>query len=192
MDEETNWKIEHPDDAEFGGLYILPKGSLVSRIGMDFKRTIGHNAIVKINADRDVRVGHNDAWTVVEDRTLEIGGNEQRTIEGDSYEIVKGDKTILVNGALVIQIGEGSSLMGFTEKTSAFETEVLSILATKQIIFESPKITFNTPVADFTGLIRTGGGLHSNATIVIPDGERGRAGTIPATPAIRTPKIVES
>jgi len=192
MDEDTNWKIEHPDDAEFGGLYILPKGSITARIGVDFNREIGHNEVASIVMDRSMSVGNNDAWVVGGNRTLNVVKNELRNIVGNADEIVAGDKTILVNGALVIQIGEGSSLMGFTEKTSAFETEVLSILATKQIIFESPKITFNTPVADFTGLIRTGGGLHSNATIVIPDGERGRAGTIPATPAIRTPKVAES
>jgi len=189
MDEDTNWKIEHPEDAEFGGLYILPKGSLVARIGVDFKREIGRNEQVSIGVDRSMSVANNDAWVIGQNRVTLVGQNEQKVVGGDSSEVVVGNKTIKVNGTLVIQTGAGSSLLGFTEKTSAFETEVLSILATKQIIFEAPKITFNTPVADFTGLIRTGGGLHSNATIVSPSGARGRAGTIPAIPAIRTPAI---
>jgi len=189
MDDNTNWKIEHPDDAVFGGLYILPKGSLVSRIGVDFKREIGRNEQVSIGVDRSVSVGNNDAWIVGSNRATIIGGNEQKVVGANSDEVIVGNKTIKVNGTLVIQTGAGGSILGFTEKTSAFETEVLSILATKQIIFESPKITFNTPVADFTGLIRVGAGLHSNATIVSPNGARGRAGAILATPAIRTPAI---
>jgi len=128
-------------------------------------------------------------WVIGQNRVTLVGQNEQKVVGGDSSEVVVGNKTIKVNGTLVIQTGAGSSLLGFTEKTSAFETEVLSILATKQIIFEAPKITFNTPVADFTGLIRVNGGLHSNSTIVSPNGARGRAGAIPAIPAIRTPAI---
>jgi hypothetical protein len=185
MDESTNWKIEHPDDAKFGGLYILPKGSLVSRIGVDFQRAIGRNEQVSIGVDRDVSVANNDAWAIGRDRVTIVGQNEQKVVGGNSDEVVVGNKTIKVNGTLVIQTGAGSSILGFTETTSAFETEVLSVLA-KQIIFEAPTITFNTPVANFTGLIRVNGGLHSNATIVSPDGARGRAGAIIPIPAIRT------
>lgn len=190
MDENTNWKIEHPNDATVGGIYILPRGSIQARIGVDFRRNIGRNEEAKIGVDRSMTVGHDDTWIVKNDRSLTIERDEKRTIQRDTDEVVKRNKTIKIDGTLVVQTGDDNlTRLRLTGDTASFETAVLSILATEQIIFEAPRMTFNTPIADFTGLVRTGGGLHSNATIVSPNGARGAAGVIVPTPAIRTPEI---
>ena len=96
----------------------------------------------------------------------------------------------LICGAAAL-IAQSNDLLDelLAEERTSFETEKLTILATEEIIFEAPVITFNTPVANFTGQVRAEGGTHSNSTNVAPSGARGRAGTIPANTAIRTPGI---
>ena len=104
-----------------------------------------------------------------------------------------GNKTIKVNGTLVIQTG-GSSRLGFTDKTSSFETEVLTVLATKEIIFESPLMTFAGNV-NISGALNVGGPMASGTAAIAPNlgkelysGTRGSA-SAPAKPALRTPGI---
>jgi hypothetical protein len=196
LDEDGNFKIEHPREATYGGLFVLPAGTMRARIGVDFTREVGRNETVDIGVDKIQTVGNNDMKIVGADHTVEVGSNESRMIGANTVETVGGNKTIKVNGTLVIQTGVGSSRLGFTDKTSAFETEVLSILATKEIIFESPVITFNTPEANFTGAVRVNGPMATNAAVIAPNlqkedysGTRGRAGTIDPKPAIRTPSI---
>ena len=125
-------------------------------------------------------------------RRLTVQADEFRVINANANEQVGGNKSIQVTGVFNIQSGAGKNKMGLSGTTSTFETEILTILATKEIIFESPEITFNTPVANFTGIIRTGG-LSSNSGIIAPNlqrkdfsGTKGTAGTILAKPAIRT------
>jgi len=72
---------------------------------------------------------------------------------------------------------------------SSVETQVLSIAATQEIIFEAPKITFNTPEASFTGMVKSEGPVASNSAVNAPTVGAGRAGAIVPTPALKTDPI---
>lgn len=192
LDENGNFKIEHPQEATYGGLFVLPAGTMRARIGVDFTREIGRNETADIGVDKIQTIGNNDMKTVGVDRTLDVGNNEMRNIAVNSTETVGGNKTIKVNGTLVIQTGSGSSRLGFTDKTSAFETDVLSVLA-KEIIFEAPLMTFNGAV-NITGALNVGGTI-AGGPITAPNlgkehynGSKG-SGSAPAKSAIRTPGI---
>jgi hypothetical protein len=206
MDELGNFKIEHPVQATTGGHFILPSGDMVVEIGLvdpsDFKRFIGRNEETVIIADNLKFVGNNAVEVVDKNRTLAVHADEVRIINVDSDETVGQDKSTRVGRNFFVEIGPVSltgatgatgphSNLNFTENETSFETETLTILATKEIIFESPLITFNTPVANFTGVVRSEGGFRSNSTNVAPNGSQGRAGTIPAKQAIRRVDIVE-
>lgn len=193
LDENGNFKIEHPQESTYGGLFVLPAGTMRARIGVDFTREIGRNETADIGVDKIQTIGNNDMKTVGVDRSLDVGANELRTIGVNATETVGGNKTIKVNGTLVIQTGSGSSRLGFTDKTSAFETDVLSVLA-KEIIFEAPLMTLNGNV-NVVGNLNVGGKMASNTSVVAPNlqkkdfsGTKGGA-SAPAKPAIRTPGI---
>lgn len=189
LDEIGNFKIEHPVQATTGGKFILPSGHLIAEIGLvdptDFRRYIGRNEEVDILVDKIQNIHNDDMKTVDHDRTLIVHADEIRVIDVDSNETVGRDKTISVGRHFNIRTGSNSSCLNFTEETTAFEVDTLTILARKEIIFEAPIITFNTPVANFTGVVRSQGGFRSNSTNIQPNGSQGRAGTIPAKKAIR-------
>ncbi len=206
LDELGNFKIEHPVEATSGGKFILPTGSLVVEIGTtkpaDFKRFIGRNEEAFILADRREFVGNNSSEIVDKNRTLVVHADEVRVIDVDADETVGRDKIIRVGRNFLVEIGPVSltgatgatgshSNLNFTEAETSFETETLTILATKEIIFESPLITFNAPVVNFTGVVRSEGGFRSNSTNVAPSSSRGRAGSIPTKTAIRVNEAEE-
>ncbi len=188
LDELGNFKIEHPVQATTGVKFILPSRNKISAIGLidpsDFKRFIGRNEEVDILVDKIQNIHNDDTKTVDNNRKLTVHGDEIRVIGASSDETVGRDKTISVGRNFNVRVGSSSNL-NFTETDTSFEVDTLTILATKEIIFESPSITFNTPVANFTGVVRSEGGFRSNATNVAPGGSRGRAGVIPTKRAIR-------
>ena len=194
LDENGNFKIEHPQEATYGGLFVLPAGTMRAQIGVDFDRKIGRNENVIIGVDKIQEIGNSDTKTVTVDRTLLVGANELRKIGANATETVEGNKTIKVNGTLTIQTGSGSSRLGFSDKNTSFETEVLTILATKEIIFESPLMTFNGAV-NITGPLNVGGPMASATAAIAPNlgkehfsGTKGSA-SAPGKSAIRIPSI---
>ena len=193
LDELGNFSLEHPNEATTGGRFVMPKGSIDAEIGVDFKREIGRNEESFIGADRVDTVGNNETRLIRNTKKLTVIGDEVRIVKMNQDETVDGNKEVLVKGIYSIVTGDDeeeddgeTSKLNFTNQTSSFETQTLTILAEKEIIFEAPEITFNTSVANFTGLIRTEGGIHSNSTNVAPNGVRGRAGGIAKKSAIRT------
>lgn len=198
LDELGNFKIEHPVQATTGGKFILPSGNMIAEIGLvdpsDFKRFIGRNEEVDILVDKIQNIHNDDTKTVDRNRRLTVHADEIRIIDVDADETIGRDKTITVGRNFNIRTGSNSSIrsnLNFTETFSAFEVDILTVLARKEIIFESPIITFNTPVANFTGVVRSEGGFRSNSTNVAPNGSRGRAGSIPAKQAIRVEDVEE-
>ena len=203
LDELGNFKIEHPVQATTGGKFVLPSGHMIAEIGLvdptDFRRYIGRNEEVDIGVDKIQNVHNNDTKTVDRNRTLTVHADELRIIDVDALETVARDKSFRVGRTFLIQTGydpetinkdcvdynRNRSKLNFTDDETSFETETLTIFASKEIIFESPLMTFNTPVANFTGVVRSEGGFRSNSTNVAPSGSRGRAGSIPAKKAIR-------
>ena len=193
LDELGNFKIEHPVQATTGGKFILPSGNMIAEIGLvdpsDFKRFIGRNEEVDILVDKIQNIHNNDMKTVDRNRTLTVHADEIRVIDVDANETIGRDKTITIRRNFNIRTGQISDSnrnnLNFTETATAFEVDTLTILARKEIIFESPLITFNTPVANFTGVVRSEGGFRSNSKNVSPKGSRGRAGSISAKRAIR-------
>ncbi len=209
LDELGNFKIEHPVQATTGGKFILPSGNMIAEIGLvdpsDFKRFIGRNEEVDIIADKIQNIHRDDIKTVDKSSSLTIHADELRIIDIDALETVARDKSLRVGRTFLIQTGydpdeinedcidfdpedednRDRSRLNFTDTKTSFETETLTIFASKEIIFESPLMTFNTPVANFTGVVRSEGGFHSNSTNIAPDGSQGRAGSIPTKRAIR-------
>jgi len=204
IDENGNFKIEHPNEATYGGLFVLPTGSMRARIGGNFTRNVGRNETAVIAADNVESIGNdktsiigsnynliisNDETKAVARSSNEtVGLNKSLQVTGNSDETVLASKTIKVGGTLVIQTGSGN-LAGFSSEFSALQAKTVTILATQEIVFEAPRITFNTPVANFTGAINANGPIATNGGLVAPSSSRGNAGTIAPSKAIQVPGI---
>lgn len=190
LDENGNFKIEHPHEANWGGSFILPAGTLRAQIGLNFERTIGRNEEVNIGVDKTQKIGNDDVKSVGRNKNLTVTGNEVSLVELNSTETVGGNKTIVVKGAMSVTTGSASSKMNFTNTSGAFECDVFTVLA-KSIVLEAPLVTVAGNL-DVTGVIKTGG-LLSNSGIVAPNlakkdfsGTKGTAGGLSGAKAIRS------
>lgn len=190
LDENGNFKVEHPEEATVGGTFILPSGTLKARIGLDFARNTGRNEQVDVGVDKIQDIGHDDTKVVGNLRTLTVHGDEIRILDLNSTETVGGNKSIVVQGSLSIVSGANSK-MNFNAASGSFETDVFTISA-KEIILEAPTITINGNL-DVTGTIRANGPLMSNTSAVAPNlgnkdfsGTKGSAGILPPKKAITT------
>jgi hypothetical protein len=189
LDEDGNFKIEHPFEADWGGIFILPAGTLRAQIGIDFKRTIGHNEEANIGSDKVQTIGNDDNKTVGRNHNITIRGDEVRVVELNSTENIKGNKTIKVTGALSVSSGSATSKMNFTNTSGSFECDVFTVLA-KSIVLEGAVTVAGD--LDVTGTIKAGG-VKSNSGIVAPNlqkrdfsGTKGTAGGLSGAKAIRS------
>lgn len=188
LDENGNFKIEHPVDADWGGSFILPAGTLRAQIGINFERTVGRNEEVSVGVDKTQRIGNDDIKTVGNTHAVTVMGNEVRLMQANSTETVAGVKAITVAGSM--SVINGTSKMNFTPATGAFECEVFTVFA-KSIVLEAPLVTIAGNL-DVTGQIKTGG-LASNSGIIAPNlhrkdfsGTKGTAGGLSPAKAIRS------
>ena len=188
LDENGNFKIEHPVDADWGGSFILPAGTLRAQIGINFERTVSRNEEVNIGVDKTQRIGNDDIKIVGNTHAITVTGNEVRLMQANSTETVAGVKAITVAGSM--SVINGTSKMNFTPATGAFECEVFTVFA-KSIVLEAPLVTIAGNL-DVTGQIKTGG-LASNSGIVAPNlqrkdfsGTKGTAGGLSGAKAIRS------
>lgn len=204
IDESGNFKIEHPQEAAYGGLFILPTGSMRARIGGNFTRDVGRNEVATIIGDKIQSIGNNKTDIVASDYNLTIGNNETKaisksstetiaanktiTITGKADESVALSKTIKVGGALIIQAGTGN-IMAFSSELSSFQTETLTISATNGIVIEAPQITFNTPIANFSGDVNVNGTVATNGPVITPSTVKGSAGPVIAPPVPAIPEL---
>lgn len=184
LDEKGNFSVECPSEASTGGRLVLPSGHIRAEIGKNFERTVNGNEVANIRSSRTEDIRANETKTVGGNSTITITGNDIKIVQSEATETVTGKKTVRVVGNYTAQCGE-TTKVGLTPMSHAVEADVVTILATREIIFEAPIITFNTPIANFTGKIRTEE-FATNTGIVTPDGTRGRAGVIPPKPALRT------
>ncbi len=189
LDENGNFKIEHPEEANIGGSFILPAGTLRAQIGRDFERIVGRNEDVSIGANKIQKIARDDTKEVGNIHRITVMGGEIRLMKADSTETVEGNKTIKVTGALSVSSGSASK-MNFTKTTGSFECDAFTVLA-KSIVLETPLVTVAGNL-DVTGTIRAGGVL-SNSGIVAPNlgkkhfsGTKGTAGGLSGAKAIRS------
>jgi len=189
LDENGNFKIEHPVEASIGGTFILPAGTLKAQIGLNFERTIGRNEDVNIGVDKIQRIGNDDIKEVGRIHRVTVRGDEIRLMQANSTETVAGNKLIAVTGAMSVTTG-GRSKMNFTSASGSFECDVFTVLA-KSIVLEAPLVTVAGNL-DVTGVIKAGGVL-SNSGIVAPNlerkdfsGTKGTAGGLSGAKAIRS------
>lgn len=188
LDENGNFKIEHPQESELG-TFILPAGTLKARIGKDFERTVGRNEDVSIGVDKIQRIGNDDTKIVGRNRTITVTGDEVRLMESNSTEMVEGNKVIAVGGAMSIVTGSDSK-MSFTKTSGAFECDVFTVLA-KSIVLEAPLVSVVGNL-DVTGIIKAGGVL-SNSGIVAPNlGKKDRSGTKGTAGGLSSAKAIRS
>jgi hypothetical protein len=190
LDENGNFKIEHPIDANIGGSFSLPAGTLKAQIGLNFERTVGRNEDVSIGVDRIQSIGNDDIKEVGNIRRITVIGDEIRLLQANSMETVEGNKTIAVKGSLAVSTGLDTSKMNFTNTSGSFECDVFTVLA-KSIVLEAPLVTISGNL-DVTGTIKAGGVL-SNSGIVAPNlqrkdfsGTKGTAGSLSSAKAIRS------
>ncbi len=189
LDENGNFKIEHPVEANVGGTFMLPAGTLRAEIGRDFERTVGRNEDVNIGADKIQKIAHDDTKEVGNSHRITVTGDEIRLMKANSTETVEGNKSIKVTGALSVSSGSASK-MNFTKTTGSFECDVFTVLA-KSIVLEAPLVTVAGNL-DVTGTLRAGAVL-SNSGIVAPNlerkdfsGTKGTAGGLSDAKAIRS------
>lgn len=190
LDENGNFKIEHPVEANIGGTFILPAGTLKARIGKDFERTVVRNEDVTIGANKIQKIAHDDTKEVGNIHRITVTGDEIRLMKANSTETVEGNKLIKVTGSLSVSSGSATSKMNFTKTTGSFECDVFTVLA-KSIVLEAPLVTVAGNL-DVTGTLRAGGVL-SNSGIVAPNlerkdfsGTKGTAGGLSGAKAIRS------
>jgi hypothetical protein len=191
LDENGNFKIEHPRDATVGGTFILPTGTLKARIGSNLERTVGRNEHVSIGVDKTQNIGNDDTKSVGNQRKLTVAGDEIRILGANSTETVEGSKTIIIKGALSLQSGGSSSKLNLNDISGAIETDIFTVLA-KEIILEAPVITAAGDL-NILGTLKVNGPIMTNAAVVAPDlgkehysGTKGMAGTIPPKKAIKS------
>jgi hypothetical protein len=184
LDENGNFKIEHPPEATVGGTFILPAGTLKARIGLNLERTVGRNEQVDIGVDKTQTIGNDDTKSVGNRKTLTVVGDEIRILQANSTETVEGTKTIIVKGALSLQSGTSSSKINLSSTIGAIEADVFTIAA-KEIILEAPVITAAGDL-NVLGTLKVNGPIMTNAVVVAPNLQKGMAGTIPVKRAIRS------
>ena len=187
LDELGNFSLEHPNEATTGGRFVMPRGSIETEIGVDLKETIGRNREITIGTDRIEAIGNSETKFIRNNKHTTIMADDVKIVGINASETVGVDKSVQVGGVFSIITGVNTSSiskLNFTNNASAFETDTLTILARREIILEAPSITFNSPVVDFTGTIRTNG-FQCNSTTIAPNGARGTAGPIANKTAIR-------